>query len=64
MHTRKLLTLSLILTLLLCVVLLHAGTIKKIYCANNNIKLQEEAREILATADFKANRFLPSLLIF
>ena len=64
MHTRILLTLSLILTLILCVVLLHAGTSKKIYCANNNFKLQEETREILATADFKANIFLPSLLIF
>jgi len=45
-------------------VLLHAGTSKNMYVANNNDKLQEKSPVVLAAPDFKANSFLPSLLVF
>ena len=64
MHTRLLITPSFILMLLLCVMLLHAGTSKTIYCAENNGKLHGKTQVVPASTDFKTNSFLPFLLVF
>jgi hypothetical protein len=64
MHSRLLISTSFILALLLCVMLLHAETSKKIFYTGNNGMCSGKTKVVLANPEIKANTFLPSLLMF